>query len=140
MDIRLQCHLYLNIICISLTLSLIVFNIATFFRYYRKSLILVHLMFAKFEFLRFIKSVILLYMHVPISIVFIKLKFALGPFKHYVINILTFLDPTHPVCNQFWLTSQTIQVYDIIIWYAPPTQSFDYIIFEWSLIKSLLFE
>ena len=23
-----------------------------------------------------------------------------GPFKYYVIKILTLLDPTHPVCNQ----------------------------------------
>ena len=23
-----------------------------------------------------------------------------GPFKYYVIKILTFLDPNHPVCNQ----------------------------------------
>ena len=32
---------------------------------------------------------------------------AKGPFIYYVINILTFLDPTHPVCNQSSLINQT---------------------------------
>ena len=30
-----------------------------------------------------------------------------GPFKYYVIKILTILDPTHPVCNQTLLIKQT---------------------------------
>ena len=34
--------------------------------------------------------------------------FAIGPFKYYVIKILTFLDHTHPVCNQTLLIKHTL--------------------------------
>ena len=58
---------------------------------------------------------------------------SLGPFKYYVINILAFLDPTHPTCNQTLLIKLANLCYNIIILPTPPTQSLDYVIFEWSL-------
>ena len=46
-----------------------------------------------------------------------------GPFKYYVIKILTLLDPTHPVCNQSLLIKQTNLCYCVIISPTPPTHS-----------------
>ena len=60
----------------------------------------------------------------------------MGPFKYYVIKILTFLDPTHLVCNQNLLIERVICML-LRNHLAYPTP-LDYVIFEWFLMCNIV--
>ena len=58
-----------------------------------------------------------------------------GPFTHYVIKILILLDPTNLV-YQTSLIEQTNLMLMRNLWHNPPTEPFNYVIFEWSLNRT----
>ena len=51
---------------------------------------------------------------------------------------MTFLDPTHPPCNQTTSINPTLLRYNVIIWPTQPPTPLDYVIYGQSLIKFCL--